>query len=192
MTAEFAPLRVQRSNSSPCGIDRTSPLNRLRTMNLVLGKPSIYPRCVSGATLPLKLLAMIGNTLCCCLTVEQYFKWFYSRTELPPEKREYWLNRVNRLLACPENASFPRVSNAGRMRDGLLVMHNGIDVDPKSFYGIYGQLLLHCNRGVHEPQEELIFGRILSEQRANAVMLELGAYWSFYSLWFHQCVKGAR
>ena len=161
-------------------------------MTLNQSTSSVYPRCVNADTLPLRLLAFLGNTLCPWLSVEQYFKWFYSRTTLPPEKRTYWLDRVNRLVACPLNAEISRVPNSGRLKNGRIIMHNGILIEPSSFYGIFGLLLLHCNRGVHEPQEELVFGRVLSEQREGALMLELGSYWSFYSLWFHQRVKGAR
>ncbi len=168
------------------------PATLLSPTTLGCSKRSLYPPCANAETLSLKLLSLVGNALCPWLSVEQYFKWFYSRTSLPPEKRAYWLDRVDRLVACPLNAEIPRVPGAGRFKNGRVIMHNGISVDPRSFYGIYGLLLLHCNRGVHEPQEELVFGRVLPEQREGALMLELGSYWSFYSLWFHRCVKGAR
>ena len=42
--------------------------------------------------------------------------------------------------------------------------------------------LLIENRGVHEPQEELVFEEVIRVLPENPVMLELGAYWSFYSL----------
>jgi hypothetical protein len=161
-------------------------------MTLTQSKSPVYPRCETGNTLQLKLLALLGNTLRPWLSIEQYFNWFYSRTTLPPEKRTYWLDRVNRLVSCPVNGEIPRVACSGKLKNGLLVMHNGILIDPATFYGIFGLLLLSANRGVHEPQEELMFGRVLSEQREGALMLELGAYWSFYSLWFQQRVKGGR
>jgi hypothetical protein len=154
-------------------------------MGLINITRSVYPRCTAANSLRLFTLALVGNALAPWLSVHQYFNWFYSRTNLVPEKRRYWLDRVNRLMACPLNAEIPRVPHSGRLKNGRLIMHNGILVDPSSFYGIYGLLLLHCNRGVHEPQEEIVFGRVLAEQREGAVMLELGAYWSFYSLWFH-------
>jgi hypothetical protein len=71
-------------------------------------------------------------------------------------------------------------------------MHNGLKVLAGSFTGIWGMLMLEANTGVHEPEEEAIFGEILPLMPANAVMLELGAYWGFYSMWFHQRVAGAQ
>jgi hypothetical protein len=48
------------------------------------------------------------------------------------------------------------------------------------------------NRGVHEPQEERAFGDVLRHLPAGGVMLELGAYWGFYSLWFARQVAAAK
>ncbi|NEO65855.1 MAG: FkbM family methyltransferase, partial [Moorea sp. SIO4G2] len=45
---------------------------------------------------------------------------------------------------------------------------------------------------VHEPQEELAFYMVLKEMPKQATMLELGAYWSFYSLWFHKSVHSPK
>jgi hypothetical protein len=45
---------------------------------------------------------------------------------------------------------------------------------------------------VHEPQEERVFAEVLPRLPAGAVMLELGAYWAFYSLWFQQAVRNGR
>ena len=45
------------------------------------------------------------------------------------------------------------------------------------------------NRGVHEPQEELAFQEVLACLPTDAVMIELGAYWGFYSLWFASVVQ---
>ena len=52
--------------------------------------------------------------------------------------------------------------------------------------------MLVANRGVHEPQEERVFGEILRYVKPDSSMLELGAFWSFYSLWFMQCVANAK
>ena len=75
------------------------------------------------------------------------------------------------------------------------MMHNGTRIA----YGSYGtedteyvMRMLAANRGVHEPQEEKIFQQVLPLMPAGAVMLELGAYWGFYSLWFTRAVAGAR
>ena len=46
--------------------------------------------------------------------------------------------------------------------------------------------------GCHEPQEELAFQLVLEHMPPGGTMLELGAYWSFYSMWFASRVPGAR
>jgi hypothetical protein len=52
--------------------------------------------------------------------------------------------------------------------------------------------LLTGNRGVHEPQEEYLFREVLNQLPAGSTMLELGAYWGFYSMWFKRDVPGSR
>jgi FkbM family methyltransferase len=39
-------------------------------------------------------------------------------------------------------------------------------------------------RGHHEPQEELVFDAILRHVPEQAVMIEVGGFWAYYSLWF--------
>jgi hypothetical protein len=48
------------------------------------------------------------------------------------------------------------------------------------------------NKAVHEPQEEYVFQEILKTMPTEAVMLELGCYWGFYSMWFSSKVKNAK
>jgi methyltransferase FkbM-like protein len=150
----------------------------------------LYPRC-TGSTVIQRILALGGNALSPWLSVDHYFFWFYAYTDLPRWHRRHWRKRIRRLVACPSNASVSRVPHSGRIREGRLIMHNGLEIDPLSC-SLWGLLLLHCNRGVHEPQEELAFARALAEQRKGALMLELGSGWSLYSLWFHQSVEEAR
>ena len=49
--------------------------------------------------------------------------------------------------------------------------------------------LLH---GHHEPQEEKAFHLVLKHLPSNAVMIELGSYWGFYSMWFQKEVPNAQ
>jgi hypothetical protein len=76
------------------------------------------------------------------------------------------------------------VKHAGRVFNGQQLMHNGIQVLAGSYYGRGGQRLLRLNRGCHEPQEEFIFQQVLRCLGAGACIVECGAYWSFYSMWF--------
>jgi hypothetical protein len=111
------------------------------------------------------------------------------------ETARLWRVRIADVLACPDNADIPRAPNAGRIVEGNVIMHNGLRVA----YGSYGSSdakhimrMLEENAGVHEPQEEKIFQQVLPLMPPGAVMLELGAFWGFYSLWFASRVTQAR
>lgn len=112
--------------------------------------------------------------------------------DLDPKEKAAWIERINVTLGSSDNANIDRVPNAGKIENGLLVMHNGLKVDPLSYYGLAPLSLLIQNKGVHEPQEEYIFSKVLPHIPEKGVMLELGSYWSFYSMWFNQIVKNAQ
>jgi len=52
--------------------------------------------------------------------------------------------------------------------------------------------MLMDNNGVHEPEEEKAFGEVLKHIKDGSTMIELGAYWSHYSMWFNQTIKDAK
>jgi hypothetical protein len=111
------------------------------------------------------------------------------------EMARVWRGRIADACVCPDNADIPRVADAGCVVDGNIIMHNGLRVA----YGTYGtddtkhvMRLLEENGGVHEPQEEKVFQQVLPLVPPGAVMLELGAYWGFYSLWFTSRVEKAQ
>lgn len=106
--------------------------------------------------------------------------------------QKQWYDRINLTLSCPDNSRIPRVPNAGRVRDGVLTMHNGLLIHRGSYYGETVSVLLELNGGVHEPQEESIFQEVLKFIPPGATMMELGAYWGFYSMWFARSVPSAR
>ncbi len=68
-------------------------------------------------------------------------------------------------------------------------MHNGLIIDPLSYYGAPVMRMLLENKAVHEPQEEYVFQEVLKTLPENSCMLELGCYWGFYSMWFNQKIK---
>jgi hypothetical protein len=103
-----------------------------------------------------------------------------------------WRERIDTALACPDNTDIPRCANAGKLDGNLITMHNGIRVGALSYYGAGILNLLIENRGVHEPQEEKVFAAVLDALPQPDAMLELGAYWGFYSLWFKQKFPDAR
>lgn len=108
--------------------------------------------------------------------------------DLTADQRQYWADRINLVMKSPDNAAIPRVKQAGQIGAEGLIMHNGLRVDPLSYYSFPMLQMLVDNGGVHEPQEEKIFQEVLAHlpPKANRTMLELGAYWAFYSMWFQQ------
>jgi hypothetical protein len=93
-----------------------------------------------------------------------------------------WEQRIKNVISCPDNREIERCSDAGAISKYWMTMHNGVKVCANGYYGSGMLNLLIENRGVHEPQEELVFEEVIRILPANPVMLELGAYWSFYSL----------
>ena len=127
--------------------------------------------------------------------------WYFLPGDAPPEQRGDDAGRAHRrdlegrfreLMSDPNNALIPRVETAGEIIDGAVVMHNGLMVllGEDAYYNDFADILT-LNRGVHEPQEERVFMEILNTMPANAVMVELGSYWAFYSMWFNRDVPGA-
>ncbi len=104
---------------------------------------------------------------------------------------KYWRQRIDDVIACPDNQYIDRVPEAGKLVDDQVVMHNGIRVVGLGYYGSGILKMLVENRGVHEPQEERAFGEVLPHVAPGSTMLELGAYWAYYSLWFAKTVRNA-
>lgn len=107
--------------------------------------------------------------------------------------RAHWLPRIQNVLDDPNNKDIPRSPKAGQMIGAHLAMHNGIKIDPLSYYSYPMLKMLMSNKGVHEPQEEKIFQEVLKSlpPKDKRTMLELGAYWSFYSMWFKKIFPDA-
>lgn len=95
---------------------------------------------------------------------------------------DHWRKRIDTVLSSPDNAHIKRVADAGKLSGFHLTMHNGVKVCAHGYYGKGMLNMLVENKGVHEPQEERIFAEIIDRLPGNSRMLELGAYWAFYSL----------
>jgi hypothetical protein len=105
-------------------------------------------------------------------------------------------NRVELATSCRDAEDIPKVRDAGMVfydtsGDAMQLMHNGVRVIANGYYGSFNSELVKRLRGHHEPQEEKVFYELLKLVSPGAVMIELGAYWSYYSLWFHQSIAGA-
>jgi FkbM family methyltransferase len=78
-------------------------------------------------------------------------------------------------------------------------MHNGVLVEEGGYYGDWMARIITALRGHHEPQEELVFDAMVTRLAATTgsgggapVMVELGAFWAYYSLWLCHQIPGAR
>jgi len=111
---------------------------------------------------------------------------------MPAKLREEWLRRIDDVLQCEDRKFIVSLPLAGKIEDGLLIMHNGIRIKPLSYYGFPMLRMFKLSKGVHEPQEERVFQEVLKVMPRSAIMLELGSYWAFYSMWFHKSVSDAR
>jgi hypothetical protein len=116
--------------------------------------------------------------------------WHAKRSlgELKPE----WESRIEKVCKCPDNDFIKRVPNAGIISNGWITMHNGIKVSAMGYYGKGILNMLVRNAGVHEPEEERVFQEVLKCIKPGSTILEVGAYWAFYSLWFASEVKDAK
>ena len=106
------------------------------------------------------------------------------------------IDRVELAVICRDADDIPKVQDAGMVLcdsngQAIQLMHNGIQVIANGYYGRFNTEIVKRLGGHHEPQEERVFHEVLKLVKAGAVMIELGAYWSYYSLWFHQSISGA-
>lgn len=106
------------------------------------------------------------------------------------------LRRIGLTVACRDTDPLAKVPDAGTVADGVQVMHNGVKVVAGGYYGEWMAEVIRRLRGHHEPQEEIAFHAVVERVAATAgpapVILELGAFWAYYSLWFKHRIPGAR
>lgn len=104
--------------------------------------------------------------------------------------------RVLTTICCDDCQCLPKVENAGKVieddQGSYQLTHNGIKLIKDCYYGSWMTTLISLLQGHHEPQEEKAFHEVLKYLPANAVMIELGSYWGFYSMWFQQQISGAK
>lgn len=130
------------------------------------------------------LRRVIGYYVASSGLVDSYFRCY----KVSPD----WQLRIENSLSSTDNAFIPRVRHAGSIKNGTQIMHNGLRIRLGSYYGPeYSQMLIK-NKGVHEPQEERVFQEVLKTLPSEAVMIEMGAFWSFYSMWFNKSISHAR
>jgi FkbM family methyltransferase len=109
--------------------------------------------------------------------------------------------RIALTAAVTDTDDIPKVDGAGEVRDHggrrVQVMHNGVLVEEDCYGGPFETEIIRRLRGHHEPQEERVFHALVERIAAGRgdeppAMVELGAYWAYYSLWFAHALPGAR
>lgn len=91
----------------------------------------------------------------------------------------------------------PRVKNAGKTKTvggkKYLIMHDGSLMLQSGYVGDWMDQIIMQLKGHHEPQEEIAFHEVLKRiDSKQPTMIELGAYWAYYSVWFCRTLKNAR
>lgn len=100
------------------------------------------------------------------------------------------------IMSDPNNIYIERCPDAGKIIDDVVILHNGIKVYKDCYYDSFSKILT-LNKGCHEPAEERMFKIILDNINNNInnnsnIMIELGSYWAFYSIWFNKTINNAK
>jgi FkbM family methyltransferase len=111
-----------------------------------------------------------------------------------PSKKDsaYLSDRVEVAASCRDCDMLRKVEKAGQTfgaNDEFQLMHNGLIVCRGAYHGEWMTEIIRRLRGHHEPQEEKVFAEALRYLPDSAVMLELGSFWAYYSMWAHQQIK---
>jgi len=113
----------------------------------------------------------------------------------PPPSDPATERRVAITLACRDCDTIPKVRGAGRifLRDGVEVqrMHEGTLVRAGGYGGPWMTRVIAGLRGHHEPQEEVIFHQLVAACRPGTRIVELAAYWAYYTNWYLGAVPGS-
>lgn len=98
-------------------------------------------------------------------------------------------------IGCQDCAGITKVAEAGRTIEtpagAVQIMHNGIKVRAGGYHGDWMAQVIRALQGHHEPQEELVFHHMLKYVRHNSLIVELGAFWAYYTLWYLHEIPGA-
>lgn len=104
--------------------------------------------------------------------------------------------RIAMTVGCGDCAAIPKVEHAGEVIDlagtPVQIMHNGIRVRADGYCGDWMTAIIKGLRGHHEPQEEALFHAVLPHCRPGRWMVELGAWWAYYTNWYLRAVPDSR
>jgi len=130
------------------------------------------------------------------LTEQNIYKILYQNSLIPhnTELRK----RVLTTIYCDDCSYLPKVEHAGKTFydeiSGLeyQLMHNGLKIYKDCYYGSWMTTLIQLLHGHHEPQEEKMFHEVLKYLPHNPIMIELGSYWGYYSMWMKKNIPNAQ
>lgn len=113
----------------------------------------------------------------------------------PPDFSDPIRQRIEMTCGCLDSEGIPKVPGAGEVfiRDGVRLqrMHQGLSVVADGYQGPWMTEVIRRLRGHHEPQEELQFHHLLRHCRPGSRMIEIGAFWAYYTAWFLSAVSGS-
>ncbi len=112
------------------------------------------------------------------------------------KKGETFEERFIDIMSDPNNQYIIRCPDAGKIIDNNVILHNNIKVVKDCYYGSFSKILT-LNKGCHEPSEERMFQLVLDDINNNStnnnnIMIELGSYWAFYSIWFNKSINNPK
>jgi FkbM family methyltransferase len=100
--------------------------------------------------------------------------------------------RVSMTCSCHDTDYIPKVKYAGTITETkstkIQIMHNGLKLVYGGYHGDWMAEIITTLKGHHEPQEEKAFYEVMrvlkSTKQKSFSIIELGSFWSYYSLWF--------
>jgi hypothetical protein len=95
-------------------------------------------------------------------------------------------SRFRDIVSDPLNLLINRVPESGIVSGDHVTLHNGVRVPcfgKSAYYSDFSSIFI-INRGIHEPLEEFVFQCLIDKLEGDPLMVELGAYWGHYSMWF--------
>jgi len=116
---------------------------------------------------------------------------YFINKDIHNIKGEQCEQRFIDIMSDPNNLYIIREKDAGKIEDDTIILHNGIKVIRRGYYGDFSNILA-INGGCHEPAEERMFTEVLKFIPENGTMIELGSYWAFYTIWFNKAIKNSR
>lgn len=104
--------------------------------------------------------------------------------------------RIVLAKLCHDSDNIPKHREAGSIikKDGqeYQIMHNGLLMVAGCYYGKWVAEMIKELKGHHEPQEEKVFFEVLARLDNPTMMVELGSYWAYYTLWFLEKFQNAK